>query len=110
VTSTVGAGAGCEKSERIARVVGQWASEVCYRDPPPRPLLPARPSSPPAIAPPAGQSALSRLSKGGDPGLLVRSATVGSLARSSAIALLRGILPGMLLGLVMADHAAGSSP
>jgi len=46
----------------------------------------------------------------GETGLVVRSATAGSLVRSSAIALLRGMLANMLLGLMMADHAAGSSP
>jgi hypothetical protein len=46
----------------------------------------------------------------GDTGLLVRSATAGSLVRSAAIALLRGMLASMLLGLMMADHTAGPSP
>jgi hypothetical protein len=46
----------------------------------------------------------------GDTSLLVGSATAGSLVRSAAIALLGGVLAGMLLGLMMADHAAGASP
>jgi len=52
---------------------------------------------------------LSTLSRG-DAGLLVGSATAGSLVRSAAIALLRGMLASMLLGLMMADHTAGPSP
>jgi hypothetical protein len=46
----------------------------------------------------------------GDTSLLVGSATAGSLVRSAAIALLRGMLASMLLGLMMADHTAGPSP
>ena len=55
------------------------------------------------------QSALSTLSKGGT-GLFVGSATTGSLVRSAVIALLHGALARMLLGLMMADHAAGAGP
>jgi hypothetical protein len=46
----------------------------------------------------------------GDTSLLVGSATAGSLVRSAAIALLRGMLASMLLGLMMADHTAGPTP
>jgi hypothetical protein len=47
----------------------------------------------------------------GIPVLPVGSATAGSLVRSAAaIALLRGMLASMLLGLMMADHTAGPSP
>jgi hypothetical protein len=45
-----------------------------------------------------------------DTGSLVGSATAESVVRAAAIVLLRGMLAGMLLGLMMADHAAGSSP
>ena len=54
--------------------------------------------------------ALGRVSRG-IPVLPVASATAGSLVRSAAaIALLRGMLASMLLGLMMADHTAGPSP
>jgi hypothetical protein len=45
-----------------------------------------------------------------DTGLLIGSATAGSLVRSAAIALERGMLASMLLGLMMVDHTAGPSP
>jgi hypothetical protein len=53
--------------------------------------------------------ALGRVTRG-IPVLPVGSATAGSLVRSAAIALLRGMLASMLLGLMMADHTAGPSP
>ena len=56
------------------------------------------------------RKALYRRFPRGDTGLFVGSATTGSLVRSAVIALLRGILAGMLLGLMMADNAAGPSP
>jgi len=49
-------------------------------------------------------------SKGKVPISLVGSATAGPLVRSAAIALLRGLLAGMLLGFMMADHASGARP
>jgi hypothetical protein len=58
----------------------------------------------------ARMCALGRVSRG-IPVLPVGSATAGSLVRSAAaIALLRGMLASMLLGLMMADHTAGPSP
>ena len=64
---------------------------------------------PPAIALPPVK-ALYRRFQERDTNSLVGRATTGSLVRPAAIALLRGMLAGMLLGLMMADHAAGSSP
>ena len=61
------------------------------------------------LSPCPSLSALSALF-GGMRGSLVGSATAGSLVRSAAIALLRGMFAGMLFGLMMANHSAGSSP
>ena len=64
---------------------------------------------PPAIALPPVK-ALYRRFQEWDTSSFVGRATTGSLVRSAAIALLRGMLGGMLFGFMRADHAAGSSP
>src|SRR6516162_3125041 len=56
------------------------------------------------------RKALYRRFPTGDTGLFVGSTTTGSLVRSAVIALLHGALARMLLGLMMADHAAGAGP
>ena len=81
---------------------------ICHRDLPPRLLRPAPAAIPSRLLHRLKSNALSTLPGGS--GLLVGSATAGSRVRSTVIALLRGMLASMLLGLMMADHSAGPSP